>query len=95
MQQPPAIRQQSIAQGVGLVAAADTQIAAAGAQGAGAIWLGTVDEGVFVAADGTRFAPYTTPAGGTLTPAVRAITIDLYGGVWIGGDSGGLARVAP
>lgn len=72
-----------------------TALAAAGAQGAGAIWLGTVDEGVFVAADGTRFAPYTTPAGGTLTPAVRAITIDLYGGVWIGGDSGGLARVAP
>ena len=61
----------------------------------GTVWAGTADSGLYVAVDGQSFAPYATPGGGTLAPAVRALAVDLYGNTWVGGDSGGLARIAP
>lgn len=71
-----------------------TRITALAAAPTGAVWVGTADAGVFVAADGQGFVPFAAPDGGTFTSAVRAITIDIYGGAWIGGDNGGLARIA-
>lgn len=72
----------------------ETRITALAVATNGAVWVGTADAGVFVAPDGQSFAPFAAPGGDTIAPAVRAITIDFYGGAWIGGDSGGLARVA-
>jgi ligand-binding sensor domain-containing protein len=72
-----------------------TRITALAAAPGGTAWVGAADGGLFVAAGGQSFAPYTTPAGDAPAATVRAITVDLYGSAWIGGDSGGLARIAP
>jgi len=58
----------------------------------GSIWAGTQGAGTWVLRDGT-WQPLTI-AGIILPSTVRDISIDLYGGVWLGADNG-LVRVAP
>src|SRR5690606_2604730 len=64
----------------------------------GTLWVGTAADGTWILPAGAAvdddWQP-AEPAEGTLPQAVRALTVDLFGGAWIGTDSSGVVRFAP
>jgi ligand-binding sensor domain-containing protein len=58
----------------------------------GTVWVGTLGGGAWVKRDGV-WAPVRVD-GVTLPADVRSVTVDLYGGAWLGSDRG-LVRVSP
>lgn len=69
------------------------------AQGSdGALWAATAEHGLWTQPAGaqpTRAWTQAESEAGALPTAIRTITVDGFGGVWIGTDDAGLVRYAP
>lgn len=64
----------------------------------GSLWAATATSGVWTQPAGTQPTRAWTRAqsdAGALPAAVRTITTDLFGGVWMGTDDAGVVRIAP
>lgn len=61
------------------------------ASGGGLLWAGTTEDGAYSSADGVAWQ--RAESDDTALPnSVRAVTVDLYGGAWLGTEAAGLTR---